>query len=195
MSEQDEYIELVTLIRAGHEEAYGELYEKTVTGVYRTVRFLIKDESDAEDVVQEVYIQAYRSLARYDTERAFRPCLMGVTMRQVQRYRRKRLMQFRFSKRIEKSDVGMEYDFSTDLINKLANRPLLEQVRRLSYKLQQVVTLHYLNEYTQEEIAGILEIPIGTVKSSIHAALAKLKQKEKMKHSMWGKVEDLHETR
>lgn len=179
MSDQDEYIQLVTLIRAGHEEAYGELYEKTVTGVYQTVRFLIKDKSEAEDVVQEIYIQAYRSLARYDAERAFRPWLMGVTMRQVQNYRRKRLMQFRFGKRIEKSDVGLEYDFSTDLVNKLANRPLLEQVRRLPYKLQQVVTLHYLNEYTQEEIAGILAIPLGTVKSRIHAALAKLRQKRR----------------
>lgn len=195
MSEQDEYIKLVTLIRAGHEEAYGELYEKTVTGVYQTVRFLIKDKSDAEDVVQEIYIQAYRSLARYDEERAFRPWLMGVTMRQVQSYRRQRLLQFRFGKRIEKSDVGLEYDFSTDLVNKLANRPLLEQVRRLPYKLQQVVTLHYLNEYTQEEIAGILAIPLGTVKSRIHAALAKLRQKEKMNPRLRGKVEDLHETR
>ncbi|MBT2283360.1 sigma-70 family RNA polymerase sigma factor [Paenibacillus polymyxa] len=195
MSEQDEYIELVTLIRAGHEEAYGELYEKTVTGVYRTVRFLIKEESDVEDVVQEIYIQAYRSLTRYDAKRAFRPWLMGVTMRQVQSYRRKRLMQFRFGKQIEKSDVGLEYDFSTDLVNKLANRLLLEQVHRLPYKLQQVVTLHYLNEYTQEEIAGILEIPLGTVKSRIHSALAKLRQKEKMNPRLRGKVEDLHETR
>ncbi|WP_440112561.1 sigma-70 family RNA polymerase sigma factor [Paenibacillus sp. QZ-Y1] len=195
MSEQDEYIELAELTRAGAYEAYGELYEKTVKDVYRTVRFLIKDPSDAEDLVQEIYIQAYRSLERYDSKCPFRPWLMGVTMRQVQNYRRRRLMQFRFRKRIEKSDAGMEYDFSTELINKLANRPLLEQVRRLPYKLQQVVTLHYLNEYTQEEISCILEIPLGTVKSRIHAALAKLRQKEKMNPSIRGKVEKLHETR
>ncbi|MBT2770651.1 sigma-70 family RNA polymerase sigma factor [Halomonas sp. ISL-60] len=195
MREKDVYIELVELTRAGHEEAYGDLYEKTVTDVYRTVRFLLKDASDTEDVVQEIYIQAYRSLERYDTERDFRPWLMGVTMRQVQNYRRRRLIQFRFSKRIIRSDAGMDFDFSGELINKLANRPLLEEVRRLPYKLQQVVTLHYLNEYTQEEVAGILDIPLGTVKSRIHAALTKLRQKQRMNPEFGGKVEGLHETR
>ncbi|MDQ0171936.1 MULTISPECIES: sigma-70 family RNA polymerase sigma factor [Paenibacillus] len=183
MREEHEYIELVALTRAGDDEAYGELYERTVTDVYRTVRFLINHVSDTEDLVQDIYIQAYRSLDRYDAERAFRPWLMGITMRQVKNYRRRRLTQFRFNQRIEKSDTGMEIDFSVDLISKLAHQPLLEQVRRLPYKLQQVVTLHYLNEYTQEEIAWILDIPLGTVKSRIHAALTKLRQKKSMIYS------------
>ncbi|MEC0105368.1 sigma-70 family RNA polymerase sigma factor [Paenibacillus taichungensis] len=195
MSEAEKYIKLVELTRAGDYEAYGELYELTVMDVYRTVRFLIRDSSDAEDLVQEIYIQAYRSLERFDSERAFRPWLMGVTMRQVRSYRRRRLTQFRFSKRMEKSDTGLEYDFSGDLINKLANRPLLEQVHRLPYKLQQAITLHYLNEYTQEEISCILDIPLGTVKSRIHAALTKLRQNQKLDLGIRGKVEDLHESR
>jgi RNA polymerase sigma-70 factor (ECF subfamily) len=195
MSETEKYIKLVELTRAGDYEAYGELYELTVIDVYRTVRFLIRDPSEAEDLVQEIYIQAYRSLERYDSERAFRPWLMGVTMRQVRNYRRKRLTQFRFNKRMEKSDTGLEYDFSSDLISKLANRPLLEQVHRLPYKLQQAITLHYLNEYTQEEISCILGIPLGTVKSRIHAALTKLRQNQKLNPGIRGKVEELHESR
>ncbi|WP_062324202.1 sigma-70 family RNA polymerase sigma factor [Paenibacillus pabuli] len=195
MSETEKYIELVELTLAGDDGAYGELYEQTVKDVYRTVRFLIRDPSDTEDLVQEIYIQAYKSLERYDSERAFRPWLMGVTMRQIRSYRRRRLTQFRFNKRMEKSDPGLEYDFSGDIINKLANRPLLEQVYRLPYKLQQVITLHYLNEYTQEEISCILGIPLGTVKSRIHAALTKLRQNQKLNSGSWGKVENLHETR
>lgn len=193
MSEQKKYIELIALTLAGDDEAYGELYEQTVTDVYRTVRFLIKDASDAEDLVQEIYIQAYRSLERYDSNRDFRPWLMGVTMRQVQNYRRRRLLQFRFNQRVERMDMGMEMDFAGDLINKLANRPLLEHVRRLPYKLQQVITLHYLNEHTQEEIAMILDIPLGTVKSRIHSALTKLRQKQRIISEFGRKVEGLHE--
>ncbi|CAI6083445.1 ECF RNA polymerase sigma factor SigW [Paenibacillus sp. JJ-100] len=195
MSEENEYITLVKLTLAGDHEAYGTLYEKTVTDVYRTVRFLVRDAEEAEDLVQEIYIQAYQSLERYDTERAFRPWLMGVSMRQVKSYRRKKLIQFRFKQRIEliNTNTGMENDFSLHLVEKLANRPLLEQVQRLSYKLQQVVTLHYLNEYTQEEVADILEIPLGTVKSRIHAALAKLRQKQRMHSEIARKVDNVNE--
>jgi len=195
MSEQNEYIILVKLTLAGDHEAYGELYEKTVTDVYRTVRFLVHDAADAEDLVQEIYIQAYRSLARYDNGRAFRPWLMGVSMRQVKSYRRRKMMQFRFKQRIEQmdTDTGMEVDFSSQLIHRLANRPLLAQVQRLPYKLQQVVTLHYLNEYTQEEVADILDIPLGTVKSRIHAALTKLRQKQQLHSEFARKVDNANE--
>ena len=195
MSEENEYITLVKLTLAGDHEAYGALYEKTVTDVYRTVRFIVHDAEEAEDLVQEIYIQAYQSLARYDTERAFRPWLMGVSMRQVKSYRRKKLIQFRFKQRIEliNTKPGMENDFSLHLVEKLANQPLLDQVQRLSYKLQQVITLHYLNGYTQEEVADILDIPLGTVKSRIHAALAKLRQKQRMHSEIARKVDNVNE--
>lgn len=51
----------------------------------------------------------------------------------------------------------------------------------LPYKLKQVVILRYLNDYTQDEISAILEVPIGTVKSRINAALTKLRTKGKNK--------------
>nr|WP_145406540.1 sigma-70 family RNA polymerase sigma factor [Paenibacillus xylanexedens] len=195
MSEENECIRLVKLTLAGKHEAYGELYEKTVADVYRTVRFLVYDAADAEDLVQEIYIHAYRSLEKFDTGRAFRPWLMGVSIRQVKSYRRRKLMQFRFKQRIEQMNTGtgMEADFSSHLIHRLANRQLLEQVQRLPYKLQQVVTLHYLNEYTQEEVADILDIPLGTVKSRIYAALTKLRQKQQQLSEIARKVDHANE--
>lgn len=66
-------------------------------------------------------------------------------------------------------------------------------MERLPYKLKQVVILHYLNEYNQEEIADALGIPLGTVKSRIHAALKKLRSKRSSEILHMGKVEDLHE--
>ncbi len=48
----------------------------------------------------------------------------------------------------------------------------------LPYKLKQVIILRYLHDYSQEEVANILDIPVGTVKSRIYAALKKLRQKE-----------------
>ncbi|PYE43218.1 sigma-70 family RNA polymerase sigma factor [Paenibacillus barcinonensis] len=195
MSVENDYIRLVRLILAGHHEAYGELYEKTVPNVYRTVRFLVRDAADAEDLVQEIYIQAYRSLARYDTGRAFGPWLMGVSMRQIKSYRRRKRMQFQFKQRIEQmnTDTCTEVDFSSGLIHRLANRHLLEQVQRLPYKLQQVVTLHYLNEYTQEEVADILKISLGTVKSRIHAALTKLRHRQQRYSELARKVDHANE--
>lgn len=191
MDDNEQFITLIKLSRAGDHEAYGEIYEKTVQDVYRTVRFLVRHASDAEDLVQEVYIQAYRSLEKFDIQRLFRPWLMGIAMRIVQNDRRKKLLRLRFNERVNKTHTAMEQDFTGELVSKLAHRPLLEQVQRLPYKQRQVITLHYLSEYTQEEIATILDIPLGTVKSRIHAGLGKLRQKKRILQCTEGrKVED-----
>ncbi|MNY71690.1 RNA polymerase sigma-E factor [compost metagenome] len=71
---------------------------------------------------------------------------------------------------------------------------LMDKVKSLPYKLRQVIVLHYLQEYSQEEAAAILGIPLGTVKSRIHAALQKLRRKQKADTIRIGKVEDLHES-
>lgn len=194
MKMTDEYAQLIELTLAGSREAYGELYEATIHDVYKAVRFLISRLADAEDVVQEIYIELHRSLKQYDGSRAFRPWLMGLTMRQIHAYRRRSWRQLRIIQKAEQTSHAMQYDFAGDVVDKLANRALTDMVGRLPYKLKQVIILHYLHEYTQEEIAVILEIPLGTVKSRLHAALQKLRRKAQVNTIRLGKVEDLHES-
>ncbi|WP_150265555.1 sigma-70 family RNA polymerase sigma factor [Paenibacillus tepidiphilus] len=190
-----EYTRLIERTLAGSREAFAELYEATVHDVYQTVRFFVSVPSDAEDVVQEIYLEVHRSLGRFDLGRPFRPWLMGVAMRQIKAHRRKGWRQFRI---LEKAGAGSrlveEEDIARKVVERLSNRPLLDSVHALSFKLQQVVILHYGQECSQEEIAAILGIPPGTVKSRIHAALQKLRRKHRADTIAIGKVEDLHES-
>lgn len=83
MNHSTDYLRLVALTLAGSRDAFGELYEATIKDVYKTVCFLVKEQSDAEDVIQEIYMQVYRSLDKFDANRPFRPWLMGIVMRQI----------------------------------------------------------------------------------------------------------------
>ncbi|WP_151733063.1 sigma-70 family RNA polymerase sigma factor [Paenibacillus tengchongensis] len=189
-----ECTQLIELTLAGSREAFGELYEATVEDVYKAVRFFVSAPSDAEDVVQEIYMEVHRSLGRYDRSRPLRPWLMGVAMRQIQSHRRKGWRQLRIRLKAEQSGLSIEEDFAREVVERLANRPLLAAVHTLPFKLKQVVILHYGQEYSQEEIAAILDIPLGTVKSRIYAALQKLRRKHRADTIRIGKVEDLHES-
>ncbi|AIQ45400.1 RNA polymerase sigma factor [Paenibacillus sp. FSL R7-0273] len=189
-----EYAQLIEQTLAGSVEAYGELYEATIRDVYRTVRFLVSEPVNAEDIVQEVYVELYRSLGRYDHSREFRPWLTGLVMRQIQAYRRRGWRHFRLLRRAEQTAERMEHDFAGEVVDRISNRALLMAVNHLPFKLKQVVILHYLQEYSQEEIAAILEIPLGTVKSRIHAALQKLRRKHQADTIQYRRVEDVHES-
>lgn len=193
MKHPNEYSQLIALTLAGSREAFSEIYEATIRDVYQTVHFLVRDTSDVDDIVQEIYIQVHRSLGQFDVNRPFRPWLLGVAMRQIHAYRRKRWTHLRILKKAEQVNQVMESDFTTEVVDRLSNRRLLASVDRLPFKLKQVIILHYLNEYSQEESAAILGIPLGTVKSRIHAALHKLRQKPENHTLFKGKVEDLHE--
>lgn len=185
--------ELIKSTLAGSVEAYRKLYEITVQDVYRTVRFLVANIADSDDIVQEIYISVYRSLQHYDLTRPFRPWLMAIAIRQVQTYRRQRWRHFRLLQKAEVREE-VEQDFSHELTDKMSQQALIHVVNKLPFKLKQVVILHYLNQYTQEEIAEILSIPLGTVKSRIHAALQKLRKKQTLLPLINGKVENWHES-
>lgn len=84
-------------------------------------------------------------------------------------------------------------DFSEKVTNDLSHEELIKAIRDLPFKLKQIIILHYFNEYKQEEIATILDIPVGTVKSRIHSALKKLRQKNMENQFTIRKVEERHE--
>ncbi|MFK4323723.1 RNA polymerase sigma-70 factor (ECF subfamily) [Bacillus sp. RC55] len=182
------YSDLIQLTLSGNKEAYSELYDKTIQEIYKTAHFLIEDKADVDDVVQEIYIQLYESLRKYDSEKPFRPWLIGLAIKQIHSYRRKRWMRLRIVKKAEEQRKPVQIDFSSDVVSKISNQKLIELIHKLPYKLKQVIILRYLHDYSQEEVAQILHIPIGTVKSRIHAALKKLRQKEQVGEIFLGEV-------
>ncbi|PEK03540.1 sigma-70 family RNA polymerase sigma factor [Bacillus wiedmannii] len=188
MKDEPVYIDLIQLTLSGNKEAYSELYDKTIQEVYKTAHFLIEDKTDVDDVVQEIYIQLYESLRKYDSEKPFRPWLIGLAIKQIHSYRRKRWMRLRIIKKAEEQRKPVQIDFSNDIVSKISNKKLIELIHKLPYKLKQVIILRYLHDYSQEEVAQILHIPIGTVKSRIHAALKKLRQKEQVEEIFLGEV-------
>ncbi|HDR6311539.1 TPA: sigma-70 family RNA polymerase sigma factor [Bacillus cereus] len=188
MKDETVYTNLIQLTLSGNKEAYSELYDKTIQEVYKTAHFLIEDKTDVDDVVQEIYIQLYESLRKYDSEKPFRPWLIGLAIKQIHSYRRKRWMRLRIIKKAEEQRKPVQIDFSNDVVSKISNQKLVELIHKLPYKLKQVIILRYLHDYSQEEVAKILHIPLGTVKSRIHAALRKLRQKEQVEEIFLGEV-------
>ncbi|GAB6989688.1 sigma-70 family RNA polymerase sigma factor [Paenibacillus pini] len=167
MNHSSDFKRLIELSLAGSRDAFGELYEATIKDVYKTVYYLIREPSDVEDVIQEVYVQVYRSLDKYDVNRAFRPWLMGVVMRQIQAFRRHKWSHVRIIKKAEQMNSAMVPDLANDVVDKISNHILLAHVDRLPYKLKIVIILHYL----------------------------KMRRKQKTSIMISGKVEDIHGSR
>lgn len=175
----DDYNNTIELILSGNKQAYSDLYEKTINYVYKNVHFLLDETSDVDDLVQDIYIQVFKSLKKYDRERQFKPWLMGIVIKQIKGHRRRRWMSLRITKKAEEFHNTTELDFTGEIIEKIANQQLISLVNELPYKHKQVIILRYLNDYSQEEVAKILEVPLGTVKSRINAALKKLREKDR----------------
>lgn len=177
MEEDKDINQLINLTLSGNKLAFGELYDLTITHTYKSIHFLLDQKSDVEDVVQETYIQIFKNLNKFDQSKPFKPWITGIAIKQVQSYRRKKWMGMKLLKKAEQTEQMTVIEHSEAVMNSLFNETLTELVLQLPFKLRQVIILRYLSEHSQEEVASILNIPLGTVKSRTNAALKKLKEK------------------
>ncbi|MFL1676220.1 sigma factor [Paenibacillus dendritiformis] len=82
-------------VLAGNLHAFEEIYKQTIDQVYRTLYFLTDNTRELDDIVQEIYVELFRSLSAFDPSRSFPAWLYGITIRQHQAHRRKRWKQQR----------------------------------------------------------------------------------------------------
>lgn len=168
------WLEKATL---GDEFAFKLVYQATHQDVYRTVAFLVYNKQDIEDVVNEVYMQMWRSFHTYDPSRPFRYWLHGITVRQVQDWKRKAWRRIRLFER-NRLMARERFEWADQaVLQSEMQHELLSCVRQLSYKLRVVVILRYFHDYALEEIADMLQIPSGTVKSRHHLAMKELRKR------------------
>ncbi|MBE7096790.1 sigma-70 family RNA polymerase sigma factor [Bacillus cereus] len=163
-------------MESGDQEAFQVIYEYTCKDIYKTVVFLVGSQhEDVDDIVNEVYIHMWKSVTNYDINRSFRFWLHGLVVKQVQDWRRKSWRRFRIFEKKKMYEQDRSYIMHEDILHKETRNELVEIVHKLSYKHREVIIMRYFHEYSMEEIAALLQIPIGTVKSRLHTALKRLR--------------------
>lgn len=165
-------MDLIRRCQAGDEEAFAALFQQYKNLVYKTAYLLLDSAEEAEDVLQEVFIQLHRSLSTFEpTKGAFTTWLHRVTVnRCLSRQRKHRLLLSSLE-----SLASLGRSASTSVQDHLEEEEIVQQaLRRLSGKLRAVVILRYYWGLSYAEIAQILDIPLGTVKSRLDLALRTL---------------------
>jgi len=179
--------ELVAHFRKGRKEAFAELVRRYERELYGYLRRYLRDGSLAEDVFQNTFLQVYLKIELYEKGRPVRPWLYTIATRQaIDAMRRNGRHQSVSLHRIRDDQESAEGDDMTGWlackeINPLdaaegEERSLVVRaaVEQLPEFLRQVVLLGYYQGLKYREIAEILDIPLGTVKSRLHTALEKL---------------------
>lgn len=173
-------ISSLILAKKGDKEAFRQVYDQTVDQVYRTVSFLVHDLQDIEDIMSDIYMQLWLSLDKYDPQRPFRRWLNGIAIRQVQDWRRKRWRRFRLTERQHRLHTTPEEpEADNKMLRNETSGEIHALLNGLSYKLRVVIVLRYYHDYGLNEIAELLELPLGTVKSRHHAAIKQLRKGSK----------------
>lgn len=168
--------DLIARIAAGDREAFGAFYDLHAPVLFGFCVRILRDARDAEDVLQETFVQAWRDARRFDATRAsVRSWLFTIARsRALDRWRSRRS----FEKRVATTDASALAGAAAaeDPVAAADVRDFVARaLSRLNENEQAVLKLAYFEGLTQEEIAARLNEPLGTVKSRTRSGLAKLR--------------------
>ncbi|PNQ85384.1 sigma-70 family RNA polymerase sigma factor [Paenibacillus polymyxa] len=167
---------VLTKMIEGDQQAFHTLYDATYKDVYRTVSFLVDHPQDREDIMNEIYMQMWTSLPNYDPSRPFHFWLHGLVIRQVQRFKVKSWRRFRIFERIRVFSREEHHWDQPTLRTDGTDPEISRAMHKLTDRQRTVIILRFYHDYTLEEIATLLDIPLGTVKSRYHAGLQSLRK-------------------
>jgi RNA polymerase sigma-70 factor (ECF subfamily) len=174
--QQDSDAELLLAARQGSADAIAALYSKHSPLVYRFILRLSRDTAIAEEITQEVFLALLRNTERYDSNRAsLSTWLCAIGRRQLWRHfeRNQRFVPF------DSADDHFEPVSPDDGPSEILSRAeaiaiIREGLDSLPLLLKETIVLCELEELTYQQVALILDIPIGTVRSRLHRARARL---------------------
>ena len=166
----------VAQARAGEAAAWDALFRRYQRPLYVYVYELVRDEQTGLDVVQETFIAAVRHIGSLQADDKFGGWLFGIAHQKcLQRWRRQNREA---SRQEELAGAGAEYETSPAelLIRREQEIEFMNLVAQLPPPQRAVVLLHFLEEFTLEEIARVTETNTGTVKSRLHYAKKTLRK-------------------
>lgn len=171
---------LIAACLAGKTEAFGQLVSRYQDRLFNTVIRLMDNPEDARDVVQEAFLNAYQSLHAFKGDSLFFTWLYRIAVNTAISYRRKhkvllRLHQGSDDNHLEPADPSGESRPGHALEMAEEERRVHEALARLSAEHRAVLVMKDLEGQKYEDMAEILAVPIGTIRSRLHRARLELR--------------------
>ena len=166
--------DLIRQILKGNRSVYAELVERYKRLVYTIAYRMTGRTEDAEDLTQEVFLPAYAALPRFQLSRPFAPWISRIVSNLCLNWLdRQKREQWASGERDQHYSVSAEEIVQSNELDQALQQAIL----RLPPRYRLVFTLRYLEEHDCRQVAEIMEIPEGTVKTYLYRARQKL-QKE-----------------
>ncbi|MDX8050990.1 ECF RNA polymerase sigma factor SigK [Lentzea sp. BCCO 10_0798] len=168
---------LLLRVARGDEVAFGQLYDLVSGMVFGLVRRVLRDEAQSEEVFQEVMLEVWRTATRFDPERG-KAVTWIMTMTHRRAVDRVRSAQAAVNRDERMAAMGTTIPFD-EVVEQVSERLEQRKVRRCLSSLtdlqRESVLLAYYQGYSYPEVAGVLGIPLGTVKTRMRDGLIRLR--------------------
>lgn len=169
---------LVQRAIGGDQAAFKTLFDKYKQPLYFHILKLVKDREIIEDLLQEIFLKAFDNIASFNPDYAFSTWLYRITTNHSIDYlRKKKLKTFSIHDPIRTKDGEMSIELedegrSTDdlIVRKQRSQILREALDSLPDKYRDIIKMRHVEELSYQEIADILDLPLGTVKAHIFRA-------------------------
>ena len=166
----DKHVELVNECRTGSRKAQFELYKLYASAMYNVALRIVNDDAEAEDVLQEAFLDAFNRVKDFRQETTFGLWLKQIVINRAINYLRKRKLDLISLDEVEVADEP-NYDESETVLKVEAIKAAMNELPD-GYRV--VLTLYLFEGYDHEEIAHILKITENTSRSQYMRAKRKL---------------------
>jgi RNA polymerase sigma-70 factor, ECF subfamily len=175
--------QLLADYRAGDKAAFSELVSRYQRELYHFLVRFLGNRAAAEDVFQETFLQVHQSAEQFDPQRRFRPWLFTISANKArdlirsQARRPANPLQASISNDEESGEfIDLMQSASAVPSEPMEREELQQQVQQtvqgMPEHLREILLLSYFHQFPYKQISEILDIPLGTVKSRLHAAVA-----------------------
>ena len=172
--------QLITLIAHGEKDALEALYERFTSTIFSMARYMLRDQHQAEEITQEIFLNVWRKAGNYDPRRGTpRTWLMSVAHNRI-------IDEIRSKRRLSQSSEQTPHEILDSLPShrptteeeahqNLTRGEILAALDTIPKEQREVIVLAYFGGFSQSEIAERLSQPLGTVKTRTRLGLQKLR--------------------
>jgi RNA polymerase sigma-70 factor (ECF subfamily) len=156
-------------------ESFEEAAVPHLGDLYRTASLLLRDHHEVEDLIQDTYLEAWKSFHRFELGTNCRAWLFKIMFHRVHHFRRRLVRASRLIA-IDGSDAQGEVAAEPLVPQEIRDEDVLNALEKIAVEFREIVLLADVEEFSYKEIAEMLKIPLGTVMSRLSRGRKQLRQ-------------------